>query len=102
MSVALMCHCQSHSICQKWVSVAFNLPFNRQWAAKLPKGSPLYVEGELIYEQYPRKVETKAGKKTVEVEIMVTVAKIKVSRLISLEPAAPGAPGEDNGEGDAQ
>jgi single stranded DNA-binding protein len=71
------------------------------YAAKLPKGSPLYVEGELIYEKYPRKVEAAIGKKVVQVEVMVTVAKIKVTRLISLVPVAD-APGEDNDEGDAQ
>lgn len=58
-----------------------------KWAATLPKGTPLYVEGELIYEKYPRKVEATVGKKTVEVEVLTTVAKVKVQRLIRLEPA---------------
>ncbi len=69
-----------------------------KWAATLPKGTPLYVEGELVYEKYPRKVEATLGKKTVEVEVATTVAKIKVDRLIRL---ASGS-GESNGnpEGD--
>ena len=65
-----------------------------KWAATLPKGTPLYVEGELIYEKYPRKVEATVGKKTVEVEVLTTVAKVKVQRLIRLESA--------NTEGDLQ
>ena len=65
-----------------------------KWAATLPKGTPLYVEGELIYEKYPRKVEATVGKKTVEVEVLTTVAKVKVQRLIRLESA--------NTEGDPQ
>ena len=32
-----------------------------KWAATLPKGTPLYVEGELVYEKYPRKVEATLG-----------------------------------------
>jgi single-stranded DNA-binding protein len=69
-----------------------------EWAATLPKGTPLYVEGELVYEKYPRKLEAALGKKTVEVEVATTVAKIKVDRLIRL---ASGS-GESNGnaEGD--
>jgi hypothetical protein len=55
----------------------------------------------LIYEKFPRKVEAAIGKKVVAVEVMVTVAKIKVTRLISLVAAAD-APGEPNDEGDAQ
>lgn len=70
-----------------------------KWAATLPKGTPLFVEGELVYERYPRKVEATIGKKTAEVEVMTTVPKIKVQRLIRLE-AAPNVPGdpEDTGE----
>jgi single-strand DNA-binding protein len=67
-----------------------------KWAATLPKGTPLYVEGELVYEKYPRKVEGTLGKKTVEVEVATTVAKIKVDRLIRL---ASGS-GEGNGNPD--
>jgi single stranded DNA-binding protein len=71
-----------------------------KWAATLPKGTPLFVEGELVYEHYPRKVEAAVGKKTTEVEVTMTVAKIKVQRLIRLEAArnTPGEP-EDRGEG---
>ena len=70
-----------------------------KWAATLPKGTPLFVEGELVYERYPRKVEATIGKKTTEVEVMTTVPKIKVQRLIRLEAAtnAPSEP-EDTGE----
>ncbi len=64
-----------------------------KWAATLAKGTPLFVEGELIYEQYPRKVQAVVGEKTVEVEVMTKVAKIKVQRLIRLETAG-------NSEGD--
>ena len=71
-----------------------------KWAATLPKGTPLFVEGELVYERYPRKIETAAGKKAVEVEVMMTVAKIKVQRLIRLESAVdlPGDAAENMGE----
>src|SRR5947199_5694023 len=69
-----------------------------KWAATLPKGTPLFVEGELVYEHYPRKVEASIGKKTAEVEVMTTVPKIKVQRLIRLESAA-NAPGEPEGTG---
>lgn len=57
----------------------------RQMAATLPKGTPLFVEGELVYEQYPRKVQATIGQKTIEVEVQTKVAKIKVQRLIRLE-----------------
>lgn len=71
-----------------------------KWAASLPKGTPLFVEGELVYERYPRKVEATIGKKTAEVEVMTTVAKVKVQRLIRLESSTegPGEPGS-TGEG---
>ncbi len=71
-----------------------------KWAATLPKGTPLFVEGELVYERYPRKVEATIGKKTAEVEVMTTVSKIKVQRLIRLE-AAPNVPGESEDTGEA-
>jgi single-strand DNA-binding protein len=71
-----------------------------KWAATLPKGTPLFVEGELVYERYPRKVEATIGKKTAEVEVMTTVPKIKVQRLIRLEAAA-NAPGEPEGTGES-
>ncbi len=65
-----------------------------RWAATLPKGTSLFVEGELMYEEFPRKVETTVEKKTVEVEVMTRVAKIRVDRMIRLEPG-----GEPKGEG---
>lgn len=34
-----------------------------KWAATLPKGTPLFVEGELVYERYPRKVEPPSERK---------------------------------------
>jgi single-strand DNA-binding protein len=70
-----------------------------KWAATLSKGTPLFVEGELVYERYPRKVEATIGKKTTEVEVLTTVPKIKVQRLIRLESAANG-PGEPEGTGE--
>ena len=69
-----------------------------KWAATLPKGTPLYVEGELVYEKYPRKVEATVGKKTVEVEVNTTVAKIKVDRLIRLASASSEAGGNPDSE----
>lgn len=71
-----------------------------KWAATLPKGTPLFVEGELVYERYPRKVEATIGKKTAEVEVMTTVPKIKVQRLIRLESAA-NVDGEPEGAGES-
>ncbi len=71
-----------------------------KWAATLQKRTPLFVEGELVYEQYPRKVQAALGKKTVEVEVLTKVAKIKVQRLIRLEPAAN--PEADDLTGDVQ
>jgi single-strand DNA-binding protein len=65
------------------------------YAAKLPKGTPLYVEGELIYEKYQRKVDATIGKKTTEVEVLTTNTKIRVDRLIRLESAAD-APDQTN------
>ncbi len=65
-----------------------------KWAATLQKGTPLFVEGELVYEQYSRKVQATVGKKTGEVEVPTRVAKIKVQRLIRLESAA-NAEGDD-------
>ena len=70
-----------------------------KWAATLPKGTPLFFEGELVYERYPRKAEATIGKKTAELEAMTTVPKIKVHRLIRLESAA-NAPGEPEGTGE--
>jgi single stranded DNA-binding protein len=71
-----------------------------KWAATLPKGTPLFVEGELVYERYPRQVEATIGKKIAEVEVMTTVPKIKVQRLIRLESTA-NAPGEPEGAREA-
>jgi single-strand DNA-binding protein len=62
-----------------------------RWAASLQKGTPLLVEGELIYEQYERKTETALGKKTVEVEIPTRVAKIRVQNIIRLAAADDSA-----------
>jgi single-strand DNA-binding protein len=62
-----------------------------QWAASLPKGTPLFVEGELIYEQYTRKTDAKVKNKNVEVEVLTRIAKIRVHRLIRLESSAAGA-----------
>jgi single-strand DNA-binding protein len=69
------------------------------WAATLPKGTPLYVEGELIYETYKRKVQATVGKKITDVEVETTIAKVKVQRLIRLEPsgAAPAETDEMGG-----
>lgn len=69
-----------------------------KWAATLQKGTPLFVEGELVYEQYPRKVQATLGKKTIEVEVPTKVAKIKVQRLIRLEPATNAEADELTGE----
>jgi single stranded DNA-binding protein len=69
-----------------------------KWAATLPKGTPLYVEGELIYETYPRKVHATADKKTIEVEVDTTVAKVKVQRLIRLD-SPDEVPGESEDAG---
>jgi single-strand DNA-binding protein len=55
-----------------------------RWAATLGKGTPLLVEGELIYDQYGRKTETALGNQTVEVEIPTRIAKIRVHRIIRL------------------
>ena len=59
-----------------------------RWAATLGKGTPLLVEGELIYDQYGRKTEAALGKQTVEVEIPTRTAKVRVHRIIRL--ADPG------------
>jgi single-strand DNA-binding protein len=56
-----------------------------KWAATLPKGTPLFVEGELIYEQYTRKAETKIENQNVEAEVLTRIAKIRVHRLIRLD-----------------
>jgi single-strand DNA-binding protein len=69
-----------------------------KWAATLPKGTPLHVEGELVYEKYTRKVEATLDKRTVEVEVATTVAKIKVDRLIRL--ASGSGENSGNPEGD--
>ena len=55
-----------------------------RWAATLGKGTPLLVEGELIYDQYGRKTEAALGKQTVEVEIPTRTAKVRVHRIIRL------------------
>ncbi len=70
-----------------------------KWAATLPKGTPLFVEGELVYERYPRKVEATIGKKAAEIEVMTAVPKIKVQRLIRLESTS-NTPGEPEGTGE--
>ena len=45
----------------KWHQLAVWNGLGR-WAASLQKGTPLLIEGELIYEQYDRKAETAVGK----------------------------------------
>jgi single-strand DNA-binding protein len=56
-----------------------------KWAATLPKGTPLFVEGELIYEQYTRKADAKIENQNVEAEVLTRIAKIRVHRLIRLD-----------------
>ena len=73
-----------------------------KWAATLPKGTPLFVEGELIYEEYARKVQASVGKKTAEVEVMTRLAKVKGQRLIRLESAAQAQAESSDDTGDAQ
>jgi single-stranded DNA-binding protein len=65
-----------------------------KWAATLPKGTPLFVEGELIYEEYSKTVETKAGTKKVETQVPTRVAKIRVQKLIRLESFATAQEGK--------
>jgi single stranded DNA-binding protein len=72
-----------------------------KWAASLAKGTPLFVEGELVYEQYPRKVEAVIGKKTVEVDVMTRTAKVRVQKLIRLEAGTGEAAGGQTETGDA-
>lgn len=67
-----------------------------RWAATLGKGTPLLVEGELIYDQYGRKAEATLGKQTVEVEIPTRAAKIRVHKIIRLVN-----PGESEAASDA-
>jgi single-strand DNA-binding protein len=67
-----------------------------RWAATLAKGTPLLVEGELIYDQYGRKTEAALGKQTVEVEIPTRTAKVRVHRIIRLVD-----PGESEEASDA-
>ena len=67
-----------------------------RWAATLGKGTPLLVEGELIYDQYGRRTEATLGKQTVEVEIPTRAAKIRVHRIIRLVN-----PGESEAASDA-
>ncbi len=69
-----------------------------QWAATLPKGTALFVEGELVYEQYPRKVQATVGNGTVEIEVQTRVAKIKVQRLIRLESSGDNEASELTGD----
>ena len=64
-----------------------------RWAASLTKGTPLLVEGELIYEQYGRKTEAALGQQTVEVEIPTRIAKIRVYTIIRLETPDDAAEG---------
>ena len=72
-----------------------------KWAATLPKGTPLFVEGELIYEQYPQKTDTTIDDKTVQVKVMTRIAKIRVQKLIRLDSSAPGSEQEQDTEGKA-
>ena len=74
-----------------------------KWAATLPKGTPLFVEGELIYEQYPQKTDATVDNKTVQVKVMTRIAKIRVQKLIRLDSsaAAPATEQEQDTEGKA-
>ena len=65
-----------------------------KWAATLPKGTPLFVEGELIYEQYPQKTDATINDKTVQVKVMTRIAKIRVQKLIRLDSSAPASTSE--------
>ena len=64
-----------------------------RWAATLAKGTPLLIEGELIYEHYRRKTEAALGKQTVEAELPTRVAKVRVHKIIRL--ADPGDSSEE-------
>lgn len=64
-----------------------------RWAASLTKGTPLLVEGELVYEQYGRKAEAALGQGAVEVEIPTRSAKIRVYTIIRLEAPDDAAAG---------
>jgi single stranded DNA-binding protein len=74
-----------------------------KWAATLPKGTALFVEGELIYEQYPRQMEATVGKKTEQIEVMRRTARVRVQKLIRLHSsaAAPSQEHEEDNEGKA-
>ena len=74
-----------------------------RWAATLPKGTPLFVEGELIYEQYPQKTDTTINNKAVQVKVMTRIAKIRVQKLIRLDSSAtaPASEQEQDTEGKA-
>jgi single stranded DNA-binding protein len=58
-----------------------------KWAATLPKGTPLFVEGELIYDEYQKTVDAKSDSQTVQAQVTARVAKIRVQKLIRLDSA---------------
>jgi single-strand DNA-binding protein len=62
-----------------------------KWAATLPKGTPLFAEGEWIYEQYTRKAEAKIENQNVEAEVLTRVTKSRIRRLICLDSAGAQA-----------
>ena len=68
------------------------------YAAQLPKGTPIYVEGELVYEKYPKTMDVTVDNKTIEVEVTVTAAKIRVDRLIRLESSQADSQPDVNDE----
>jgi single-stranded DNA-binding protein len=57
-------------------------------AATLPKGTPLFVEGELIYDEYQKTVDAKSDSQTVQAQVTARLAKIRVQKLIRLDSAA--------------
>jgi single-stranded DNA-binding protein len=59
-----------------------------KWAAMLPKRPPLFVDGELIYDEYQKAVDAVADSQTVQAQVTTRVAKIRVQKLIRLDPAA--------------
>jgi single stranded DNA-binding protein len=72
----------------EWHSLVVWNPGLGKWAARLPKGTPLFVEGELIYDEYEKATEVKVDSKTVRAQVATRVAKIRVQKLIRLDSAA--------------
>jgi hypothetical protein len=61
---------------------------SRQVGRNTPKGTPLFVESELIYDEYPKTVDAKSNSQTVQAQVTARVAKIRVQKLIRLDSAA--------------